>query len=295
MIKIIADSTCDLSQELIQRYGIAILPLYIHTGDQEYKDGESITPDQLYIWSDEHQQTPKTAAPSIEDAIHIMEPYTKGKPEESDILFFAISEDMSASANVARMAAEELEWSEHVSVIDSQSLSTGIGLQIIHAAVLAEQGKPLSEITQEILALRPRVRASFVVDTLVYLHRGGRCSATAALFGTMLKLKPKIVVVDGKMDAAKKYRGKLNKVIIDYVKDLEPQLLHACEDRVFITHSGCDQEIIDTVKKYLEGLHIFREILITRAGCVVSSHCGPGTLGVLFIEKESETHFTKKD
>lgn len=286
MIKIIADSTCDLSPELIKRYGIQILPLYIHTGDKEYKDGESITPDELYKWSDEHQLTPKTSAPSIEDAIHMFEPYTKGKPEESDIIFFAISEDMSASANVARMAAEELEWSEHVSVIDSESLSTGIGLLVIRAAILAGHGKSLSEITDEILALRSQVRASFVVDTLVYLHRGGRCSATAALFGTMLKLKPKIVVVNGKMDASKKYRGKLNRVIIDYVKDLEPLLKNACPDRVFITHSGCSQEIVESVKAYLEELHIFEEILITRAGCVVSSHCGPGTLGVLFIEKE---------
>lgn len=285
MIKIIADSTCDLSEELIEKYDIDILPLYIHTGDDEYKDGLGITPDKLYEWSDEHELTPKTSAPSIEDAINIMKPYTKGQQRESDIILFTISEDMSTTANVARLAAEELNWEEHVCVIDSMSLSTGIGLLVIKAAEMAAAGSSMKAIEQEIKELIPKVRASFVVDTLVYLHRGGRCSATAALFGTMLKLKPKIVVVDGKMDASKKYRGKLPKVILEYVKDLEPLMRNAYTDRVFITHSGCNQDIINSVREYLEGLGIFKEIYVTRAGCVISSHCGPGTLGVLFIEK----------
>ena len=133
--------------------------------------------------------------------------------------------------------------------------------------------------------LRPKVRASFVVDTLTYLHRGGRCSAVAALAGGMLKLHPRIVVVDGAMDASKKYRGKLSSVILSYTRDMEEDLKNAVPDRVFITHSGCDREIVEAVRSYLESLGIFDEILETRAGGVVSSHCGPGTLGVLFIAK----------
>jgi DegV family protein with EDD domain len=128
------------------------------------------------------------------------------------------------------------------------------------------------------------VRSSFVVDTLVYLHRGGRCNSVAALAGGVLKLHPKIVVANGSMSADKKYRGKIGKVIIDYVKDLESELTNADKDRVFITHSGCEQEIIDEVYTYLENLHHFDEILITRAGGVISSHCGPGTLGVMYID-----------
>lgn len=284
MIKIIADSTCDLSQELLNKYDISILPLYIHMGDMEYKDGQDINPEELYKWSDEHGTTPKTAAPSVGDAMEIMRPYVEQK---RDVLIFTISSDMSASCNNARLAAEELEWQEHIRVIDSENLSTGIGLLIIRAAEMAADGSSLSEVAEEIERLKPQVRASFVVDTLEYLHRGGRCSATAKLFGTMLKLKPKIVVENGKMDASKKYRGKIDNVIMDYVMDLKPMLDNACEDRVFITHSGCDDSIIALVYDYLVSLGIFQEILITRAGCVISSHCGPGTLGVLFIEKNS--------
>ena len=133
--------------------------------------------------------------------------------------------------------------------------------------------------------LKPLVSASFVVDTLTYLHRGGRCSSVAALAGGVLKLHPKIVVENGKMDANKKYRGKMSAVIKSYVQDLEEDLKNAKKDRVFITHSGCDQSILDEIHGYLAELNIFDEILVTRAGGVISSHCGPGTLGVLFIKK----------
>ena len=170
-------------------------------------------------------------------------------------------------------------------MINSANLSTGIGLQVIQAAILSAEGKTRTQITVAIEEIRPRVRASFTVDTLTYLYRGGRCNAVAALTGTMLKLHPRIVVEDGAMDASKKYRGKLSSVILSYTKDMEEDLKNAVPDRVFITHSGCDREIVESVRSYLESLGIFNEILETRAGGVISSHCGPGTLGVLFIEK----------
>lgn len=144
--------------------------------------------------------------------------------------------------------------------------------------------KTAAEISVAVESLKPYVRASFVVDTLTYLHRGGRCSAIAAMAGGLLKLYPQIIVEHGAMKPTKKYRGKMDSVILSYVKDMEPALKHARPDRVFITHSGCEPTIINAVRSYLEGLGIFREILETRAGGVISSHCGPGTLGVLFIE-----------
>jgi len=144
----------------------------------------------------------------------------------------------------------------------------------------------VKDIVDYIEQTKPRVRASFVVDTLTYLHRGGRCSGLAALAGGALKLHPLISVVDGKMQPGKKYRGKMNRVIIDYVKDMEEDLKRAKADRVFITHSGCEEEVIDAVKAELTSLGHFKEILITRAGSVITSHCGPGTLGVLFIAGE---------
>lgn len=280
MIRIVADSTCDLSADLIQKYGIQIAPLHIVLGEKEYLDGAEITPDEIYEWADAHGETPKTSAIGFEDASEVIRQLSG---TDDEMIIFTISEKMSTTANVFRMAAEELRLDERVTVIDSANLSTGISLMIIKAAVMVKKGKDRNEICKEIEALRGKVRSSFVVDTLVYLHRGGRCSSVAALTGGVLKLHPKIVVANGSMSADKKYRGKIGKVIIDYVKDLENDLKSADKDRVFITHSGCEQEIIDEVYAYLENLHHFDEILITRAGGVISSHCGPGTLGVLYI------------
>lgn len=281
MVKIISDSTCDLSQELIERYDIAILPLHILLGDKEYRDGKEIKPEEIFRWSDENKTTPKTSASSPEDTVELMKSYLDRGDE---LVCFCISESMSTTGNVMRLAAEELEAENRVSVIDSANLSTGIGLLVIEAAVMAQESCGREAIVDRMEELKPLVRASFVVDTLTYLHRGGRCSGLAAMAGGMLKLHPKIVVTDGAMGVEKKYRGKLSKVVDDYVKDMESDLRLAKTERVFITHSGCEPAIVDSVRQYLKSLEHFDEILETRAGGVVSSHCGPGTLGVLFIK-----------
>lgn len=282
MVKIISDSTCDLSPELIAKYDIDILPLHILLGEDEYEDGRNITPQQIYDWSDTHKTTPKTSAPSLAEAIELFRPYIE---EKREIVCFSISSSMSTSGNVMCLAAEELEASDLVTVIDSANLSTGIGLLVIEAAIMAGKGQSAAEITAAIEVLKPKVRASFVVDTLTYLYRGGRCNAVSAMAGGVLRLHPKIVVENGAMDASKKYRGKINSVIMSYVKDMEEDLKSARPERVFITHSGCDRDTVNAVRSYLESFGIFHEILETRAGGVVSSHCGPGTLGVLFIAK----------
>ncbi len=282
-VAIIADTTCDLSPELRERYQIKTFPLHIHLGDKEYSDGVDISPDDIYRWSDENKATPKTSAISPAEAVDVVEAALK---EAETVICFCISDLMSSTGNVIRLAVQELEAEDKVFVIDSKNLSTGIGLQIIEAAILAEQGMEASEIVDIIYKIQPRVRASFVVDTLTYLHRGGRCSGLAALAGGALKLHPLISVIDGKMFPGKKYRGKMNRVIIDYVKDMEDDLKRAKTDRVFITHSGCEEEIIEAVKTELTALERFEEILVTRAGSVVTSHCGPGTLGVLFVAGE---------
>lgn len=283
-VTIIADTTCDLSFELKAKYQIKTFPLHIHLGDKEYSDGIDISPDDIYRWSDENKATPKTSAVSPAEAEDVLK---EALTEAESVVCFCISDQMSSTGNVLRMAAQELEAEDRIFVIDSKSLSTGIGLMIIEAAILAEQGANATDIVAYIEKIKPRVRASFVVDTLTYLHRGGRCSGLAALAGGALKLHPLISVVDGKMQPGKKYRGKMSRVLIDYVKDMEEELRFAEEDRVFITHSGCDEEIIDAVKEELENMGFFKEILITRAGSVITSHCGPGTLGVLFIAGES--------
>jgi len=280
MVKILSDSTSDLSKELIEKYEIGIIPLYVILGEDEYKDGVNIKPEELYKWSDAHGETPKTAAPSVADIQGYLD-----KNGTDEYIIFTISASMSASNNNCRLAAEDLGMEDRVFVIDSENLSTGIGLQIIRAAELAKEGKSAKEIVRYIEGIRSKVRASFVIDTLVYLHRGGRCSGLAAFFGSALKLHPRISVSGGAMHPEKKYRGKSDKYVMDYVKDMESELLSAEKSRVFITHSGCDPEVVDMVKTYLEGLGYFEDIIETRAGAVVSSHCGPGTLGVLFIAK----------
>ena len=277
-IKIVADSTCDLSKELIEKYDISIIPLCIVLDGKSYYDGAEITPDEIYAWSDENKTTPKTAAISFDKALEVLKPIMENG---DDIIFFGISSDMSSTCNVARIIAEQEEY-ERMFVIDSRNLSTGIGLQVIRAAELAAAGMSAEDIVEKIEGARDLVRASFVVDTLTFLARGGRCKAITALMANTLKLHPEIVVKDGKMGTSKKYRGKLPVAIGAYVDDLGELLSNADTKRVFITHSGCSDEVINMVKEKLEALGIFEEILITRAGGVISSHCGPGTLGVLF-------------
>ena len=280
-IRITADSTCDLSESLLQKYEISILPLNIVLDMKSYSDGEEISPDEIYVWSEKMHKTPKTAAVAYDRALEMASAFQKNGDE---MIFFGISESMSTTCNVMRMVKEELNYTG-LYVIDSQNLSTGIGLQVLRAAELAGQGLAAQEIVTQIEQERGRVRASFVVERLDYLAMGGRCSSVVALFGGKLKLKPRIEVTDGKMEAGKKYRGNQDKVILKYVQDMEMQLRQADPHRIFITHSGCEEAVIRSVEEYLKGLHHFEEILITRAGGVISSHCGPGTLGVLFYEK----------
>ncbi|MBO4913098.1 MAG: DegV family protein [Butyrivibrio sp.] len=278
MIKIVSDSTSDLSKEIIDKYGIVIVPLYVRLGNEEKKDGIDITPEEIYKWSDSTGETPKTAAPSVADYMNVFDENT-----EDEYIVFTISASMSASNNNCRLAVEELEIEDKVRIIDSESLSTGIGLLVMEAVDLVNAGKNLSEIAEYIDGVKNRVRASFVVDTLTFLHRGGRCSGAAALLGNTLKLHPKIVVSEGSMRPDKKYRGSIDKCYMNYVKDMQDELLKAKKDRVFITHSGCSRADVEEIRTFLEKLGIFLDIIETRAGSVVSSHCGPGTMGVLFI------------
>ena len=278
-VRIFADSTCDLSQELVDRYGITIVPLSIIMGDQSYYDGEDVTPDKIFEWADANKTTPKTAAVTQERAEEVLRPLIDAG---DDIIFFCISSKMSSTCNVISMVGDGYE---KLHVIDSYNLSTGIGLQVIRAAELAKAGLDAATIARNIVADRVKVRASFVIDTLTYLARGGRCSAVTALFANTLRIHPIIEVKDGSMGVAKKLRGHVEHAIMTYVKSLEQDFRHAHPARVFITHSGCDAALVDEVRNYLKSLGVFEEVLETRAGGVISSHCGPNTLGVLFYEK----------
>lgn len=282
MIRILTDSTSDLSDELLEKYNIVQVPLHICLGDEEFRDRVEITPEEIYAWSEKNHTTPKTSAVAFGDAVDAMKPIVRNRDE---IICFSISASMSTTNNVFRLAADDLDASEYVSVIDSKNLSTGIGLLVLAAAERAAAGDSREAIVEYINTLIPKVRASFVVDTLTFLQRGGRCSTVAALAGSVLKLHPKIEVVDGAMGVGSKYRGTMDRVILKYVEDLRESMDRAMKDRVFITHSGCAPELVEQVREAVASTGVFAEILETRAGGVISSHCGPGTLGVLYIEK----------
>ena len=277
-IQLVADSTCDLSPELIEKYNIAIIPLCIVMDENSYYDKEEITPEEIYQWADANHTTPKTAAASYERAFQTLQPFIDAG---DDIIFFGISEQMSTTCNVIRLIASDMEY-DKLYVIDSMNLSTGIALQILYAAELLADGKSATEIVERVEQRRNKVRASFVVDTLTYLARGGRCRAVTALLGNTLKLKPQIVVERGSMGVYKKFRGKQASVIMKYAQELEEALLHADPTCVFVTHSGCEDSVVNEVVTYLEGLEYFGKVYVTVAGGVISSHCGPGTLGILF-------------
>ncbi len=280
-IRIVADSTCDLSQELISKYDLTIIPLCIILDEKSYFDGVDITPEEIYAWSDEKKTTPKTAAIPYDK----FEEKLKGFMDAGeDIIFFGISSEMSSTCQAARIFAEDAEY-DRFFVIDSRNLSTGIGLQVLRAAEMRDAGATAEEIVAAIEGARDLVRASFVVDTLTFLARGGRCKAVTALMANALKLHPEIVVKDGKMGVGRKVRGKPSVAVMAYFDGLASSLANADTKRVFITHSGSPDEIVDAVKKRLEDMNCFEEILVTRAGGVISSHCGPNTFGVLFYEK----------
>ncbi|MBQ6823069.1 MAG: DegV family protein [Clostridia bacterium] len=283
-IIISSDSTCDLSPALLERFDVKILPLYVNLGDTSYRDGVDIHPEMIYDYVAENKMLPKTSAASIPDYTEWFSTFTK---EGCDVIHFSISASMSVTHQNARMAAEEAEGEGKVYVVDSANLSTGSGLLVLDAADLRAEGKTAEEIYNEVLRRVPLVRASFVVDILDYLKMGGRCSAVAALGANLLKLHPLISVEDGKMGAGKKYRGGIDAVMVQYAKEL----LAANEGKInpkrcFVTHTETAPETVAKVTEVVRNSGIFEEILETTAGCVVTSHCGPGTLGVLFEVNE---------
>ena len=279
-VKIISDSTCDLSPELIQKYDIAIVPLYVLMGDKTQKDGLEVTPEDIYSYVSETGKLPSTSAPNLGD---FSAEFKKWRDEGYEIVHFNISSDFSSSYQNACTAAAETDG---VYVVDTRNLSTGSGLVVLHAAELAQQGKSGAEIKEACDALTSKVEASFVVDSIDYLHKGGRCSSVAALGANLLKLKPLIEVLDGKMKAGKKYRGNIDKVIINYVTDKLKDRDDIDKHRIFITHTKCNPVVVQQVRgKINELCPGFEGILETTAGCTITSHCGPGTLGVLFVRK----------
>ena len=277
--QIISDSTCDLSPEQIRKYNIKLMPLYVHLGDKDYRDGVDIHPDDIYAHVAAGGDLAATAAVNLADYVQVFSEYAR---RVDFVLHIDISSDFSCCYQNARLAAADYD---NVYVVDSRNLSTGHGLVVLEAVRLAESGMPPEQIVEELNRLTARVRASFILDRLDYMKKGGRCSAVAMLGANLLRLRPCIQVKDGKMGVEKKYRGSFEKCVRDYITDRLAGRTDLDLRRVFITHSGVSSEIEALAVQTVRSLQPFEEVCVTRAGCTVSSHCGPGTLGVLFIEK----------
>ncbi len=274
---ITSDSTTDLSPELLERYDIKLMRLGITLNDRNYTDGVDITPEIIYENYKANKSLPKTSATNPGDCAEFFARYTQ---DGSSVVHFTISSEMSSTYQNSVIAAQDFE---NVHVVDTRNLSTGGGLLVLTACELREQGLDAAEIAQRCRELAPCVDASFVIDSLEFLHKGGRCSSVAMLGANLMNLKPCIIVKDGKMSVGQKYRGKFDAVLQRYIADRVGDASDIRRDKIFITHAGCDEAVVRACLEKLRSLAEFDNIYITRAGCTVSSHCGRNTLGVLFI------------
>lgn len=278
-IKITSDSTCDLSKELIEKYDIGILPLVVVKGGEAFHDGVTITPAEIFQHVANGGDLCSTTALNMDDYTQYFEKYAN---DYDGIVHINIGSGFSSCHQNARLAAEEFD---NVVCIDSANLSTGQGLVVLKACELAQTCNSLQEIEEQLNAFTPKVEASFLLDQLKYMVKGGRCSATAALGANLLNLKPCIEVKDGKMGVVKKYRGNYAKCLASYVKDRLADRDDLQKGTLFVTCTSVDDECEKAVADAVATYGDFENIYNTVAGCTVSCHCGPGTLGVLFVRK----------
>ena len=278
-IRISSDSTCDLNRDYIEAHNVLILPLYTIKDGESFRDGVDITPADIFAHVAAGGDLCSTAANNVED-YHAA--FAEALKDCDALIHIDISADFSSCYQNACVAAEEFDG--RVQVVDSRNLSTGHGHVVCEAVKMAEEGKlSPEEIAEALRELAGRVDASFILDRLDYMRKGGRCSTVAALGANLLQLKPCIEVVDGKMRVGKKYRGKFEKVIVDYVTDRLKGNENLVPERIFITHTPVADGVVEKVRAAIEECAAFSEIVETTAGCTISCHCGPGTLGILYI------------
>lgn len=279
-IKITCDSTCDLTPELYEKYDIEVIRYGIYLGDELRTDGVDVQVSELYEYADRTGVLPKTSAISPEEYKDVFKKYTD---QGMSVIHINLSSELSSAFQNAMIAAREVG---NVYPIDSRNLSTGSGHLVLMAKELADQGLEAEEIVERLNEAKERLDVSFVITTLEYLRMGGRCSALAAFGANLLKLHPEIKVMNGKMGVGRKYRGTTKKFVEAYVRGALEGRTDIDTHRIFVTHSPMDPEIVQDMMRLVNELHPFEEVIETSAGCTVSTHCGPGTLGVLFFRKK---------
>ena len=276
-IKITSDSTCDLGHLVAER-NIGILAMQVNLDAQAYRDGVDITPQDIFDFVSETNILPKTSAPSIGD----YEDFFREQLENADeVIHFNMSSKSSGSYNFAKQAAES--FNGKVRVVDSKGLSSGQGLLVLKACDMRDEGKSAAEIEAAVNEIRNRINTSFVPDRLDYLHKGGRCSGMTMFVANVLKIHPKIVMKDGQLIQGGKYRGHMERCIAQYIDDLKNEYPDYDKSRCFITHSSADKALVDVAKAKVAQAFDFDEVIETVAGSIITSHCGKGTLGVLFV------------
>lgn len=280
-VKIVTDSTVDINIEEIKKLGVFVQPLIVTLGDEDYYDGENITNDMLYAYVDKTGCLPKTAAVSSEVFKTIFRQFIE---EGYDVVYVGIGGKLSGTLQAAIIAASELPEGR-IFCADSNNLSSATGLLLYKAIKMRDGGFSAKEIYYTINHLANNVSAQFAVDKLDYLHKGGRCSGTVRLFGQLLHIHPVIKVIDGKLVVYKKPRGKYYKAIDEMIEILSADMPNVDLDHVFITHTGAKQEYLDYFYNELKKVVPEECISITLAGSVITSHCGYGTIGVLYIKK----------
>lgn len=279
MIKVTADSTCDLTPEILSKLNVTLTPLAIMVGEDTFHDGVDIHQEDVFRFVEQEGKTCKTAAVNVYEYHRLFEELLE---TYDAVVHINISSEFSSCYQNASLAAKSFE---NVYVVDSRNLSSGNGHVVYAAAEMAKLGMSAPEIVEKLNDLIPRVDASFVIDKLDYLYKGGRCTGLEAFGAKLLQIKPSIEVFDGKMVVGKKYKGSFDHALESYVKDKLKDLDDIDQTRVFITHTACAPETVENVHELIRTLANFQEIIETRAGCTVSSHCGPYTLGILFLRK----------
>lgn len=276
-IKVTCDSTCDLTAALYADYDIEVVPLGITLGEQMYADGLDIGARDVFAYAEAHNQLPKTSAVSPAQYEAVFRKYVE---QGYDVIHINISSEFSACHQNAKLAAAEVG---HVWPIDSRNLSSGSGHLCLLAVELARQGMDTAAIVAELEQKKALLDVSFVLQRLDYLQMGGRCSGVAAFGASLLKLRPEIRVHEGTMIVGKKYRGNMEKTILDYVRGRLEGRTDVDPCRIFVTHAQVNKPMVDKVVALVKELQPFREVLVTEAGCTISSHCGPDCIGVLFF------------
>ena len=278
-IKITSDSTCDLTSQQLQQHSITVIPLYINIGEKCLRDGLDIVPDDIYAHVSGGGDICSTAACNITDYTQAFDSFSR---EYDAVIHMNISSDFSSCHQNACLAAQEFD---NVYVVDSRNLTTGHGHLVMRCAKLAESGMDPLAIVEDLNAFVSKVDTSFILSQLEYLKKGGRCSSVAALGTNLLGLKPCIEVVDGKMKVGKKYRGSYEKCLEQYIRDRLANIDELDLERIFITHSGVEEKALQLAQQLVSQHANFQDVVISRAGCTISSHCGPGTMGIIFVRK----------